>query len=462
MRVTMFEAVSQPRGGLPVDRVVCGDSLGRSLLTLISRHTGGDGLGRVPLLGRRGHLPVERRRDELAREAYDEAVPHEAADDIDADAVAEWITGHYRAAAYPAVLLGSPHGAVAHLAAALDAAWLPTTFTVALTWPGGSPGDWPGALAWGAGLVERITARNPGVTVRQVHDPLRAGPLCGTTVRLHLRWHDMPPAYERFLRDRVAPGGSSLLLRDLRTWPVTAVSPRHGFQLGSPVGGGEPLDYSAMNPDFTRILGDLGEARWPEPDPDTPLRYAERSGEPALGVELGRLAAETGRASHRALYARPEMLSACVADLVRARDGEAARCVVECGRLLDPWQAAAARFVPYWCESASRSAVEAAEWWLAGSAGFDAVTVLPEAPGHGGEEVATLAHWRSLTSFGRRRAGLDRLAASRYPMLPLSTSHASRVLGEAAEARPALPPMTMEYALKHLQRTGRVLGLLVS
>ena len=462
MRVAMFEAVSQSRGGLPVDRVVCGDSLSRSLLTLIARRTGGDSLGRVPLLGRRGHLPVERRRDELARDAHAEAVPHDAAGDIDADAVAEWITGHYRAAAYPSVLLGSPHGSVAHLAAALGAAWLPTTFAVAFTWPGGSPGDWPGALAWGARLAERIGERNPGVTVRQVHDPLRAGPLCGTTVRLHVRWHEMPPAYASFLRDRIAPGGSSLLLRDLRTWPVTSVSPRHGFQLGSPIGGWEPLDYTAGNPAFTRLLDDLGETRWPEPDPDTPLRYAERSGEPALGVELGRIAAETHRVSHRALYARPEMLSACVADLLRDRDGAADRCVVECGRLLDPWPVAAARLVPYWCESASRTAVEAAEWWLAGSAGFEAVTVLPEAPGRGGDEVATLAQWRSLTAFGRRRAGLDRLAASRYPMLPLATSHASRVLGEVAEARPAAPPMSMEYALKHLQRTGRVLGLLVS
>ena len=462
MRVTMFEAVSQPsRGGLPVDRVVCGDSLGRTLLALISRHAGGASLARVPLLGRRGHLPAARRREELARDAFDEAVPHEAADDIDADAVAEWITGHYRAAEYPAVLLGSPHGSVAHLSAALGAAWLPTSFTVTLSWPGGSPGDWPGALAWGAGLAERILAANPGVSVRQVHDPLRGGALTGSTVRLHLRWQELPPAYESFLRDRIAPDGSSLLLRDLRTWPVTAVSPRLGFQIGSPVNGWDPADYAVANPAFTRVLDDLDETRWREPDPDTPLRYAERSGEPSIGVELGRLAAETGRASHRALYARPEMLSACVADLMRGWAAGADRCVVDCGRLLDPWQAMAGRVVPYWCESASRPAVEAAEWWLAGSAGFGAVTVLPEAPGHG-EEVATLAHWRSLSSFGRRRSGVDRLVASRYPMLPLATSHASRVLADATEARPAPPPMSMAYALKHLQRTGGVLGLLVS
>ncbi|MEV4351323.1 hypothetical protein AB0J83_43255, partial [Actinoplanes sp. NPDC049596] len=321
-------------------------------------------------------------------------------------------------------------------------------------------GDWPAALRWGAALAERLLARNPGVSVRQVHDPLRDGPPCGSTVRLHVRWHHMPRAYERFLRDRMTENGASLLLRDLRTWPVRSLSGRHSFQLGSPVGGWEPEDYSIGNPAFRVVLDDLGVDHWPAPA-EAPPRYAERSGEPAFGMDLNRLSVQTGRPSHRVLYAQPETLSACVADLLREASG-AERCVVTCGRLLDPWQARAGGLVPYWCESAARPAVEAAEWWLAGGEAFDEVTVLPEAPGHDSDRVATLAHWRSLTSFGRRRGRLDQLVAGRYPMLPLAPGHASRVLASAGEARPAPPTLPMPYALTRLQRTGTSLGLLVS
>ncbi|SNY53219.1 hypothetical protein [Paractinoplanes atraurantiacus] len=455
MRVIPFGALS----GLPVDRVVCGDSLGRSLLTAVARDHG-ETAGRIPLLGRLGQLPPERRRDELAREAHAEAVPHYAAAAIDAEAVAEWVTGHYRDATYPAVLLGSPHGAAAHLAVALGAAWLPTSFTTALTWPGGDAGDWPGALEWGASLAERILERNPGVSVRQVHDPLRGGPPCGSTVRLYLRWHSMPEAYETFLRERIADDGASLLLRDLRTWPARSLTSRHSFQLGSPVGGWQPDDYTIGNPAFRVVLDDLGVDRWPMPS-QAPPRYAERSGEPAFGMDLNRIAVETGRPSHRVLYAQPETLSACVADLLRETSTRE-RCAVACGRLLDPWQTRANGLVPYWCESAARPAVEAAEWWLAGSPAFDEVTVLPEAPGHDSDQVATLAHWRSLTSFGRERGRIDQLAASRYPMLPLAPGHASRVLASAGEARPASPPISLPYAVSRLQKAGTPLGLLVS
>ncbi|MBM2616643.1 hypothetical protein JIG36_13845 [Actinoplanes sp. LDG1-06] len=455
--MTTYETVSATQGDLPAEQAFCAESLSRTLLDGVSGAPG-DWAGRVPLLGRHGQMPSERRNFELAQEAYAEAVPHEAAAGLDVEAIAEWIVGHYPASLYPSVLLGSPHGAAAHLAVALGAAWLPTSIPVTITWPGGSAGNWPGALAFGAGLAASINDRNPDVTVRQVHDPMADGPLCGATVKLHLRWHKLPAAYEKFLRTRIAPGGGTLLLRDLRAWPVVSVTRRYAFQVGSPVSGVKPEAYRADNWEFRHMLDELGALTWVAPDPATPPRYAERSGEPALGVELNRL----GRTSHRVLYSRPDMLSACVADLLRQwrpRDGN--RCVVECGRLLDPWQARAGGLIPYWCESASSAAVEAAEWWLAGCAPFDRVTVLPGPPGYDGDRVASLGQWRSLASCGRERVPVDRVAASRYPTLPMATRHATRVLAEAGE-RPEPPTMTMPYALSRLQLSGSPLGLLVS
>ncbi len=443
--MTSFEAVA------PVDRIMCGDSLERNLLAAMAGERGGDTRSRVPLLGRRGLLPERERWAALARDAQAEAIPHEAAGAIDAEAVASWIAGHYPDACYPAVVLGSAHGSAVHLAAALDAAWLPTSFRATFTWPGGDAGDWRAAMVWGERLADQIIARNPGLSVRQVHDPLQRGQLAGTTVTLHLRWRALPGAYREMMRDRISmPGGAALLFRDLRTWPVTTRSPRFGFQLGTPAGGWSPADYAAS----------VGAPS------DTQRRYSEVAGEPALGADLTRFAASIGLPVHRALYTSPSTLGACVADLFRrwlrsgGTDGD--RCVVESGRLLDPWQVLSGGVVPYWCETAARSDVEAAEWWLAGSETYDTVTVLPDAPGPAGEPGATLAHWRSLSLFGREHADLDRQVASRYPRLPLAAAHATRVLADAG-GRPGTPPaMTALRVVRGLQRSEAGSGMLVS
>jgi hypothetical protein len=453
---------------LPATRVVSPDGPERPLLEAVSRalaHRGCDDLDRVPVLGRQGGLPAELRRSALAADRTAEAVPLGLVDQVDADAVARWMTGRYPAGAWPAVVLGSAHGAAAHLAAALGAPWLPTAFTLTVPWPGGSVGDWPGAMEWGAKIADLILAANPDVTVRQVHDPVRQGALCGVTVTLHVRWRRLPPAYHEFLRSGLGRGGSALLLRDTRSWPVVELTDRHSFQLGSPAGGHRHDDQTMDNPSFRRLVHSVGGDHWPTPALDTPARYAEMAGDPELERELRRLAPEIGRPLHRVLYPGPEMLSACVADLYRdwlrgnGHDGDA--CVVETGRLLDPWRVLVSGLVPYWCESAARPAVDGAEWWLAGSSSFGAVTILPEAPGTTFETHAGAAQWRAIAAFARDARYLNRQALSRYPLLPLPVSHAADVL--RLRHGPTGFPETLPFgqAMAALRQSGSRLGMLV-
>jgi hypothetical protein len=453
---------------LSVARVVSPDGPERPLLEAVSRallRGGCDDLDRVPVLGRRGQLPADLRWPALAAEQVAEAVPVELVDRIDAADVARWITDRYPVGGRPAVVLGSAHGGAAHLAAALGAPWLPTTFTVTVPWPGGSVGDWTGAMEWGARIADVILAANPDVTVRQVHDPVRQGGLCGATVTLHVRWRRLPRAYHDFLRSGLAPGAAVLILRDTRTWPVVELTDRHGFQLGGPSGGLRHDDQTMDNPSFRRLVHSVGGDRWSTPYLDTPERYAETAGEPELERDLRRLSPRIGRPTHRVLYPGPEALSACVADLYRdwlRRSGRAGdRCVVETGRLIDPWRVLEAGLVPYWCESAARTAVDAAEWWLAGSRAFAAVTILPEAPGTVCETHAGAAQWRAIAAFARNAPHLNRQALSRYPTLPLPASHASTVLRYRHETTGIPGTLPIADALSVLRRSGARLGLLV-
>ncbi|PRY32344.1 hypothetical protein [Pseudosporangium ferrugineum] len=453
-------------GAPAATRVVCADSLGAAMLRATARAVRGRdcrGLDRVPMLGQRSMVREELRLEALAYDAVEEALPVALAARLDADAVASWIAGHYPAEAYPAVVLGSPHGGAAHLCAALGAPWLPDGFTVTVPWPGGSVGDWEGAMDWGSIIADAIVAANPDVTVRQVHDPVQRGSLCGTTVTLHVRWRRLPAAYRGFLHTRLEPGAAALVVRDVRTWPVLDLAPGHSFQLGSPVSGWTAEDYSLDNPAFRRTLAGLEETRWAAPYPDVPQGPAELSGEADFGADLRRCAT----APVRIRYARPPALSTFVAGLYRRwladERGGGEHCVIGCGALLDPWLTLAAGLVPYWLEAATRQSVDATEWWLAGSEGFDTITVLPQPPGSRSEAYAPAGQWRSVASFARLRPHLDSMTFSHYPQFPLPTAQASAVLATATPVGAVPPPkLTADEVLTSLRTTGAALGLLVS
>jgi hypothetical protein len=464
--VTDRDEVAAPVRVAAVENVFSRDDIGRVLLDAAARAVRQRGCGdlhHVPVLGRHGGVPEVPRRLALAAEAHADALSAEDAETLSTDAVAMWIVGQYPPASVPAVLLGSPHGAAVHLAAALGVPWLPSGFTVTVRWPGGSVGDWGAALDAGAVVSRRLVAANPGVSVRQVHDPVRRGSLCGSTLTLHVQWRSVPGPYLEFLR-RLEPGGSALVLRDTRIWPALDLGGGHTFQIGSPVTGWDPDDYTADNPSFGRLLRGLGADVWADPLPNLPRRYAETAGDPELECGLRHGIADRPCSTHRVLYPDPAALSACVADVYREwlRDeGAGDRCVVEVDRLLDPWQVLTAGLVPYWCESASRRAVSDAEMWLAGSSPFDVVDVLPAPPGSACDAHALLGQWRAAASFARERGAVDVYALRRYPLLPLPTSHATHALPTPRRLRPAEPVRSATEVLAALRRAGEALGLLV-
>lgn len=426
-----------------------------------------DDLGYVPLLSRYRGAPQPLRRAAVARAAARAAVPPEQVDEVDADRVAQWLAAQYPRRRYPGVVLGSPHGSATHLATAMGVPWLPAEFEMTVHWPHGSVDDPAGALAHGSAVVARLLAANPTVAVRQVHDPAARGLLVGCVITLVVRWRTLPDAYRRFLADHLAPGAPVLVVRDARTWPVLDVGARHSFQIGGPASGLEPDDYLPTSEWLERVLHRSGgdRAHWRAPAVACPLGFAEHSVEPAFEESVREWAGQAGSPVHRVLYPRPEALSAAIADLyrgwLRGAGKTGNRCVVECGRLLDPWQVLRAGLVPYWCENAARRTVAAAEWWLAGSTSFSSIDVLPEPPGLVSDAVAGLPQWRAVAAFGQKRAALDRVAARSYPTVPVPTRRATEVLRGQPYDLPRPAPLTAEAALDGLRESGTPHGLLV-
>ncbi|MGW1453316.1 hypothetical protein ACWCO3_34610, partial [Micromonospora sp. NPDC002411] len=288
------------------------------------------------------------------------------------------------------------------------------------------------------------------------------------TGALAASWRALPAAYTRFLADRLLPGAPVLLVRDARTWPVLEIGPGHSFQVGCPASGLDPVDFHPDSHALRQVLRSVGgdAARWAPPE------VTVSSGNAEHGVDSGfELAARDWSTRHqyplhRVLVPRPAALSAAVADLyrrwLRAAGKTGNRLVVECGRLLDPWQVVRAGLVPYWCENATRRSVDEAEWWLAGSEAFSSVDVLPEPPGMRSPALAGLPQWLAVAGFGQRRRALDRTTARGYPVTSVPTRRATEVLRAQPYDLPVPPPLRADEVLAVLSDSGGHQGLLVS
>ncbi|MFJ6198945.1 hypothetical protein [Micromonospora sp. NPDC092111] len=457
--------------GLAGDRVVAAGSTGRVLVAATARALRGvdcADLGHPTPLSRFTVAPEPVRRAAVARAVGRVALTAEQAVEVDGERVARWIVDQYPRRRYPAVVLGSPHAASAHLAVALGVPWLPAGFEMTAHWRQGAVDRPRAALDHGAAVAARILAGNPDLHVRQVHCPASRGALAGGTVTLLARWRALPVAYAHFLADLLASGAPLLLIGDARSWPVLDSGQGHSFQLGSPASGLEPVDFHPDSPVLRQVLRAAGGdgAGWEPPEVSAAREHAEHGVEPGFEAGVRCWARGRGHDLHRVHVPRPGALSAATADLYRRwlrRAGKTGnRLVVECGRLLDPWQVVRAGLVPYWCENATRRSVEEVEWWLAGSEPFSSVDVLPESPGLRSPALAGLPQWLAVAAFGRRRRALDRSAARGYPVASVPTRRATEVLRGQPYDLPTPPPLGVAEALAGLREAGAPLGLAVS
>ena len=123
----------------------------------------------APLVRAGGHLPWPLLREIYTRIGAAEGVDPDRLGDLDLTAVARWLVEQYPRRRYPAVLVGSSNGALAHLAAAIGAAWLPGTVLVPVARVG-DPDRPVDALRFGERHAPALLDRNPDVVLHHMHD----------------------------------------------------------------------------------------------------------------------------------------------------------------------------------------------------------------------------------------------------------------------------------------------------
>jgi len=143
---------------------------------------------------------------------------------------------------FPAITMGAAlGGATTYLSLALGGPFLPQTFVVTLK--GGSmSGDVNEYLQRNLESALRIAKENPGLMTIQHYDPIHDGWLTRFVNHLRFKLLDLPPAYAKFIKAKLEPGGAIVYFEGGATWLRYRVGPHSVFQVGG-WGGISPEEF---------------------------------------------------------------------------------------------------------------------------------------------------------------------------------------------------------------------------
>ncbi len=193
---------------------------------------------------------------------------------------------------------------------------------------------------------------HPDVQLHHMHDAAQDRQMVRVLTYFRYKRRTLGPGYERFLRERLAPGGTILLSECRASWSTTTVGSRHVYQHGA-LGGATEEEFHSGGPRVAEYLERHGSPvrRWDEPPRDGRSPEAEWGFAPALADDVERFAAEHGYRVRRLVFDLPDSLSPLVADLYRwwydRRAVPLRRVFVSSFAITEPWWSMRTGSVPF-------------------------------------------------------------------------------------------------------------------
>ncbi|HEV2782764.1 MAG TPA: hypothetical protein VGX25_25510 [Actinophytocola sp.] len=371
----------------------------------------------LPLVNR---MPARARAEIYTWSGWSEAVPQKHIGEVDTEQVARWACNQYPRRHYPAVLIGSSSGAVAHLAALAGIPWLPQTFLVPVRHPGLDPDRPRAAMVDLAAARDAFASANPNMVVHHMHDANQDRLMIQHMAYFRFKYRTLPAAYRRFLHERLEPGGTVVVVDCDERWSTTAVGERQVFQHGA-VGGMSAREYAAGGERVTAFLAEQGSElfAWDGPAPDAVSPEAEWGFDSALLPDLTELCAQRGFALERLTFPHADALSGPVAELYRAWYTEhgvpADRLLVGSFVLIDVHLPLALGLVPYWALFGTKPARDTLDEYLRTAEPYDEIHLGLFSHGIRSIGLATIDDWDEVLRHARRSGtycGVDRAA---YP-----------------------------------------------
>ncbi|MEU6041416.1 hypothetical protein ABZ801_39115 [Actinomadura sp. NPDC047616] len=403
---------------LPPGRTVADFDSATGMLRVLGKFLHGQDaplLGRYPaalepvlsaLLGVGNRLPRRVQEKAYAAGGRMEAVAADRLGDVRSDRLAAWVAGHYPCRRYPVIFVGSSNGAMIHLAAALDAPWLPQTLLIPVRRRDGRPDEPARAMRTHLAAGRALLDANTDLELHHMHDANQDRLMVSGMSYFRVKWHRMPEAYRRFLKERLAPGGTVVTVECGLRWPVTRVGERYWFQNGAP-GGATPREFHEGGPRVADYLARYGSPyrRWEAPEPDTDAPEAEWGFQDSLLRSLADALPE-GADWKRLRFGEPEDLSPAVADLYRDwyrdRGVPDGRLLAESFLLVEPWWTLRTGSVPFWLLFGTEPSRAALADYLDGADPFDEIRLTLFSHGVESVGLAPVEDWRRVLDRARK------------------------------------------------------------
>lgn len=402
-------------------------------------------------------LPPALARKVFTAGGWAEALAPARLHEVRAADLGRWVAAAYPDGPFPMAFVGSASGAAVHLATAVGAPWLPQTVLLPVRNSGGSPDDPRQGCAFGRRIAGDFLAANPDLALHQMHDPSQDRLMIRGMSYFRVKRRSLGEDYRRFLRERLEPGATIVVLDCRRRWPVTRLSERHVFQFGA-IGGASADEFHGGGPRVEAFLHAQGSRlrAWDPPAADEMAPEAEWGLDPALADDVAAFADEHGYRVARLSYEEPDDLSLLVADLHRwwyASLGldPARRLVAESFVLVEPLWVLRTGAVPLWMTFNTEQDLRRLRGYLDRHV-FDEVGVMLFPNGVASIGQPGLDRWRAELARARQRGTFLGVDEERFPVDFAALARYHDALA-AWPAEPAAPHRLDIEALREFLRT---------
>lgn len=375
-------------------------------------------LGFIPALF--NHLPFQSRQDIYRWSGGWNALAPEKLKEIKMEEISEWVIRQYPRKRCPAIMIGSSNGAAIHLAAALGIPWLPQTFLAAVRREL-NPDEIEADIEWGRKAVKALHENNPHLKINQMHDPVQDRLMIAKMAYFRLKYSVLGGAYERFIRETLAPGGEIIILDNTLPWPMISVSEAHTFQVGG-LGELTPYEYLEGSPRveaFSRKHNSSVKC-WPLPGKVFEGPESEWGFHEPLGEDIRRFSKLHGYHERRVVFEEPETLSPFAADLYqwwyKQNNIDSSCLLVECFALLEPWMTLLTASTPFWLAFNTTPSLKTVESYLKNGKVFDEICLMLMSNGIEGIGQVSIEEWKGVLSHAKKQGAFLGVDEQKYPL----------------------------------------------
>lgn len=387
------------------------------------------------------------------------ATSGEKAGDLDASLIDKWVFDLYPKRKYPAIAIGSSNGAMVHFCAAMGIPWLPQTFLVPMDKENRFPVDEPKkTMEWARGPAKEFLENNVHWQLHHMMDPNQDRLRVDSVGYFRIKKLALGEWYEKFISERLAPGGRLIIIDCEYQWPVSKMGDRHYFQFGG-AGGLKPEEYYNGSPAVTEFLNEVDSKfeKWDAPVPDTVAPEAEWGLAKALAEDITAYAKKLDVKHVTITFDHPQDISAAVAEVYkswyRENNIKPERLLVESFNMISPYLSISKNCIPFWLYFIVNDAAEDIENYLDNSGEFEEIYMMILSHGKYSKGSTPMSRWKAIMNRAKVKGDFIGTSPKEYPVDMAVYARYSKDLEKIVSKDLSKPePLELDLALKLLEK----------